>query len=69
MLSSKSQNIPDNDIQLLKLPRKMCKRGRPKGAGLTVIGLPKKRTCGSSKPTPFLKKSEWERTKGMLILE
>ena len=31
------------NITLVKMPPKMCKRGRPKGAGLTGIGLPKKK--------------------------
>ena len=46
------------------MPPAMRKRGRPKGAGLTVIGLPKKKGKTSSKPTPFVLKSEWEKTKG-----
>lgn len=43
----------------------MRKRGRPKGAGLTVIGLPKKKGSKDSKPTPFVLKSEWEKTRGI----
>ena len=43
----------------------MRKRGRPKGAGLTVIGLPKKKSSKDSKPTPFVLKSEWEKTRGI----
>ena len=30
------------DVQLLKLQKKMRKRGCPIGSGLTVVGLPKK---------------------------
>ena len=33
------------DLKSIKLPPKIRKRGRPKGAGLTVIGLPKKKKC------------------------
>ncbi len=65
-----SLNVPVTDLQILKLPRKMHKRGRPKGAGLTVIGLPSKKArkaSTSTKPVPFLKISEWDRTKGILI--
>ena len=47
-----------DDIQM---PPKMQKKGRPKGTGLTVIGLPKKVNC--LKLTPFIKKSEWEKSK------
>lgn len=46
------------------MPPRMLKRGRPKGAGLTVIGLPKKReTTGA---IPFLKKSPSEKERGKL---
>lgn len=58
----------NNDIALVKMPPTMRKRGRPKGAGLTVIGLPKKKGKASSKPTPFVLKSEWEKTKGSIIM-
>ncbi len=44
----------------------MRKRGRPKGAGLTVIGLPKKRgNSTSTRPKAFVLQSEWEKTRGM----
>ena len=32
----------------VKMPPKMLKRGRPKGAGLTVIGLPKAKKSKTS---------------------
>lgn len=47
------------------MPPKMKKRGRPKGADKTVIGLPKKKSC-SSRPVSFLKKLPIERVKGLL---
>lgn len=45
----------------IQMPPKMKKKGRPKGNGLTVIGLPKK--GNGNKPIPFIKKSEWEKSK------
>ena len=48
----------------VKLPPKMMKRGRPKGAKKTVIGLiNKKRKL--NKPFTFLKKPPVDREKGM----
>ena len=41
-------------LENVKLPPKMKKRGRPKGAETTVIGLPRKKKK-TDKPTPFLK--------------
>jgi len=58
------EEISNNtEIQIadIQMPPKMKKRGRLKGNGLTVIGLPKK--VNSGKPTPFIKKSEWEKSK------
>ena len=56
----------DDNISVVKMPPTMRKRGRPKGAGLTVIGLPKKKgKTVSTKPTAFILKSEWEKTKGI----
>ncbi|XP_064407710.1 uncharacterized protein LOC135352461 [Halichondria panicea] len=57
--------IQDNTFAI-KMPPAIKKRGRPKGAGLTVIGLPKKKGKASSKPKAFVLKSEWEKTKVML---
>ena len=53
----------DTEIQItdIQMPPKMKKKGRPKGNGLTVIGLPKK--VDSKKPTLFVKKSEWDKSK------
>ena len=55
----------DENISVIKMPPTMRKRGRPKGAGLTVIGLPKKKgKTASTRPTAFVLKSEWEKTRG-----
>ena len=43
------------ELKTIKLPPKMRKRGQPKGAETTVIGLPKRRKR-SNKTVPFLKK-------------
>ena len=52
----------------IKLPEKMLKRGRPKGAGLNVIGLPAaKRKKNSSKPVKFTLKSPTQREKCKII--
>lgn len=49
----------------IQLPPKMRKRGRPKGAEKTVIGLTrKKRKSSGSKPLPFLKKHPADKEKG-----
>jgi len=54
----------ERNIDDIKMPTKMPKKGRPKGAGLTVIGLPKKRDV--KQPSPFVRKSEWEKSKGKI---
>lgn len=54
----------NDDLASIKMPPTMRKRGRPKGAGLTVIGLPKKKG-NVPKAIAFVKKSEWEKTKGV----
>ena len=57
-----------NDVSPIKIPPVIHKRGRPKGAELTVIGLPCKRqkaTIGSKKkPVPFIKKQPEDKVKG-----
>lgn len=53
------------DLESIKLPPKIKKRGRPKGADLTVIGLPRKKKC-IKKPVKFLKKPRQERDKLIL---
>ncbi|XP_028330689.1 uncharacterized protein LOC114480607 [Gouania willdenowi] len=65
--SDQYQNLPNPDpasttsntlidLSMVTLPPKMPKRGRPKGAGLTGIGLPKKRARSTEHPVPFTKK-------------
>ena len=51
-------------LDSVKLPPKMRKRGRPKGAEKTVIGLPNKKRK-LNKPITFLKKPPVDREKGM----
>ena len=53
-------------LENVKLPPKMKKRGRPKGAETTVIGLPRKKKK-TDKPTPFLKKLPNDKEKGMYL--
>ena len=68
MLESNFSTIDDN-IAVVKMPPTMRKRGRPKGAGLTVIGLPKKKgKTVSTRPTAFVLKSEWEKTRGKVMI-
>ncbi|XP_065901369.1 uncharacterized protein [Dysidea avara] len=45
----------DQELQSIRLPSKMRKRGRPKGSDKTVIGLPRKKSRGS-RPVSFLYK-------------
>ena len=40
----------------LQLPPKMKRRGHPKRAELTTIGLPKKKRRSNRKPVAFIKK-------------
>ena len=55
------------DLKSIKLPPEIRKRGRPKGADLTVIGLPKKKKCtDSDRLVKFLKKSIEERERQIL---
>ena len=53
-------------LENVKLPPKMKKRGRPKGAKTTVIGLPRKKKK-TGKPTPFLKKLPNDKEKGTYL--
>lgn len=49
----------------IKMPPRMLKRGHPKGADLTIIGIPSKRRRKGSKnikrPTLFINKSPTEK--------
>lgn len=49
----------------MKLPPKMKKKGRPRGAEKTVIGLPRKKKK-TEKPITFLKKQPVDKERGML---
>lgn len=40
-----NDSLSDVDLKSIKLPPKIRKRGRLKGASLTVIGLPQKKKC------------------------
>jgi len=55
-------------LQDIQLPSKMRKRGRPKGADKTVIGLPRKKSRGN-RPVSFLYQSAKQKELGMLITE
>ena len=67
--ASKQLSTIDDNIAVVKMPPTMRKRGRPKGAGLTVIGLPKKKgKTVSTRPTAFVLKSEWEKTRGKVMI-
>ena len=52
------------DLAIVKMPPKLWKRGRPKGADKTVIGLAKKRRRLG--PVPFVKKMPLEKEKSKL---
>ena len=50
-------DVPSQGLGTIKLPCKMRKRGRLKGADKTVIGLPIERNlCRGNKPVSFLYK-------------
>ena len=50
-------------LENVRFPPKIKKRGRPKGAEKTVIGLPRKKKK-MDKPTPFLKKHPIDKERG-----
>ena len=50
----------------LALPPKVRMRGRPKGAGLTVLGLPKKKKIGNKHPIRFLMQTSEAKEKKIL---
>jgi len=51
---------------LLKLPPKSKKRGRPKGSELTAIGLLKKKQKAGG-PTAFIQKHPKEKERGVFV--
>jgi len=53
---------------MIKLPPKIRKRGRPKGAELTAIGLSQKKSKKESKPIPFSKMSPHAKDRGRLYV-
>ena len=58
--------IASTELQSIRLPSKMRKRGRPKGADKTVIGLPRKKSRGS-RPVSFLYKGAKQKELGMYV--
>eukprot|EP00794_Sanderia_malayensis_P004947 gene4947-5595_t len=48
VIDSESEKMIKDDINLIKFPLTLQKRGRPKGADLTVIGLPAKKKRNAS---------------------
>ena len=61
-------------VTQIKMPPKMLRRGRPKGAEATVIGLPRKRGHDGTvkkKPKTFINKSarEKEECKSSMLAE
>ena len=50
------------DTNKILIPPKMKRKGRPKGAETTVVGIPKKKKL-STKPTPYAKLSPREKCK------
>lgn len=55
-----------SDLSNLAMPPSMRRRGRPKGAELTVVGLLRKRKS-SAGPVKFLTKLPMERELGMVL--
>ncbi|CAB3983003.1 zinc finger SWIM domain-containing 3-like [Paramuricea clavata] len=53
-------------VKEVKLPPKMKVRGRPKGADMTAIGLPKRRKLNSKRPTLFINKSPTDKAEFIL---
>lgn len=53
------------DMSQIKLPPRIRKRGRPKGADKTVLGLPKKKSRKG--PTPFSRMAPQDKEKGTIF--
>lgn len=54
-MQAESGTCSDIAVRQIVLPPKLRKRGRPKGASNTVIGLPRKKQRKTSKPVAFTK--------------
>ena len=54
-------------LENISLPPKQKKRGRPKGAEKTVIGLPVAKKAMKKGPLPFLKKQRKDKERSEFI--
>ncbi|KAM9314821.1 uncharacterized protein KZ484_024514 [Pholidichthys leucotaenia] len=54
------------NLDMVKMPPRMPKRGCPKGVEMTMIGLPKKRARMTGRPVPFCKQSPNEKDQAIL---
>jgi hypothetical protein len=66
VFAEESPKVLQDVLNAVIMPPTMRKRGRPKGAEKTVIGLPRKRSATSAKPIPFRKLTMMEKDKKML---
>ena len=61
MLRMCQLNYHISDLDQIKLPLRIPKRGRPMGADQTVIGLPRKRHKTAALPSPYAKRNDKHR--------